>query len=159
MSAQDSSGSAAKRMLFVCLGNICRSPSAEGVARALAAQAGLDGALSFDSAGTGSWHIGDPPDPRARAAAAARGIALSGRARQVCLQDFERFDWLIAMDRSVLRDLESLAPDRRARERVRLLPGEVEVPDPYHGGPDGFERVLDLLQERCAQLLGELGLP
>jgi protein-tyrosine phosphatase len=159
VSAQDSSGSAAKRILFVCLGNICRSPSAEGVARALAAQAGLDGALSFDSAGTGSWHIGDPPDPRARAAAAARGITLSGRARQVCLQDFERFDLLIAMDRSVLRDLESLAPDPKAREKVRLLPGEVEVTDPYHGGPDGFERVLDLLQERCAQLLGELGLP
>lgn len=158
MSAEQPGSASTISILFVCLGNICRSPSAEAVARSLARRQGLDGAVSFDSAGTGSWHIGDPPDPRAQAAAAARGIALDGRARQVSRRDFERFDLLVAMDRSVLATLRELAPEESARAKVRLLPGEHEVPDPYYGGPDGFERVLDLLEVRCAELLSELDL-
>ncbi|HLI32104.1 MAG TPA: low molecular weight protein-tyrosine-phosphatase [Solirubrobacteraceae bacterium] len=156
MSASGEAWREPQRILFVCLGNICRSPSAEAIARALAVRQGLDHALAFDSAGTGSWHIGDPPDPRAREAAAARGIELTGRARQVSAADFERFDLLIAMDRAVLRTLQGAAPDAEARAKVRLLPGEHEVPDPYYGGPEGFERVLDLLEARCSELLAEL---
>jgi protein-tyrosine phosphatase len=148
------------RILFVCLGNICRSPTAEGVMRHLVADAGLTGQVSVDSAGTGSWHIGEPPDERATAAAARRGIELGGRARQVSEADFAEFDLLVAMDRSNRRALLSLAPDARARERVRLLlesgGEEADVPDPYYGGPDGFEEALDVVERGCRALLDEV---
>jgi protein-tyrosine phosphatase len=135
------------RVLFVCLGNICRSPTAEGVFRAIAAQAGLD--VAVDSAGTGSWHVGAPPDPRAIAAAAARGYDIGGlRARQVTAKDFARFDLIVAMDRQNRADLERLRPSGSATPLRLMLdyagrPG-AEVPDPYLEG--GFDRVIDLIE-------------
>jgi protein-tyrosine phosphatase len=160
------------RLLFVCLGNICRSPTAEGVMRALVHKAGLDGRIELDSAGTGGWHVGSPPDPRAVAAASAREIPLNGRARTVTREDFEDFDLLLAMDSSNLRELRRLAPDEQARAKVRLLRefdpasrpegagrgagGELDVPDPYYGAPGGFEEVLDLVQAACAGLLAQI---
>ncbi len=153
------------RLLFVCLGNICRSPTAEGAMRGLVREAGLDGTITLDSAGTGGWHVGSAPDTRATAAARARGIDLEGSARQVTREDFERFDLILAMDRSNLRDLRELAPDEPARERVRLLrefdpasagASDLDVPDPYYGGPGGFDEVLDLVGAACAGLLAEI---
>jgi protein-tyrosine phosphatase len=151
-----------RRILFVCMGNICRSPTAEGVMRALLRDAGLDGRIEVDSAGTGNWHAGDPPDARATAAARARDIELDGAARQVTAADFEDFDLLLAMDRENERELLARAPDEEARGKVRLLrefdpaavaAGDLDVPDPYYGGPNGFERVLDLVEAACRGLL------
>jgi protein-tyrosine phosphatase len=153
------------RLLFVCLGNICRSPTAEGVMRSLVARAGLEQSVELDSAGTGGWHVGSAPDERATAAARARGIALEGCARQVSASDFEEFDLLIAMDRSNMRELQRLAGSDEQRERVRLLRefdpaglqgGELDVPDPYYGSPGGFEEVLDLVQAACEGLLAQI---
>jgi low molecular weight protein-tyrosine phosphatase len=153
------------RILFVCMGNICRSPTAEGVMRRLLAEAGLDGALEIESAGTGGWHVGEPPDERATAAAARRGVTLEGAARQVRPGDFRRFDLLIALDRGNLRQLLVLAPDEEAAEKVRLLrefdPAsaggpDLDVPDPYFGGERGFETVLDMVEAACRGLLDEL---
>ena len=156
------------RVLFVCLGNICRSPTAEGVMRALVREAGLQASVELDSAGTGGWHVGSPPDPRAAAAAGARGIELGGRARTVTSADFERFDLLLAMDRSNARELRRLAPDEEQRAKVRLLrefdpayaregasasTADLDVPDPYYGAAGGFEEVLDLVHTACAGLL------
>lgn len=150
------------RLLFVCLGNICRSPIAEGVFAHLAAQAGKGDLFTVDSAGTGAWHIGDPPDPRAVAAAARRGIDLSGqRARQLRAEDFDAFDLLLAMDRDNLSELLASAPAAYSG-RVRLFldgapePGVREVPDPYYGGRDGFEEVLDLAEAGARALLARL---
>ncbi|HEY3865353.1 MAG TPA: low molecular weight protein-tyrosine-phosphatase [Solirubrobacteraceae bacterium] len=153
------------RVLFVCLGNICRSPTAEGVMRSLVEQASLRDSIELDSAGTGSWHVGEPPDERATKTAHARGIVLEGAARQFREEDFEDFDLILAMDSSNLADLRRLAPDEPARSRVRLLrefdPASVEledldVPDPYYGGPSGFEDVLDVVQAACVGLLEEI---
>lgn len=153
------------RILFVCLGNICRSPTAEGVMRALVSEAGLEAEIVLDSAGTGEWHVGDAPDRRAAAAARKRGIALDGAARTVRRADFETFDLLLAMDRANLRALEQLAPDSQAREKVHLLrefdpegAGErdLDVPDPYYGAAGGFEEVLDLVQAACRGLLSQI---
>jgi protein-tyrosine phosphatase len=155
------------RLLFVCLGNICRSPSAEAVMRKAVWDAGLSEHVSLDSAGTGSWHVGHPPDDRAREAARARGIDVDGTARQVLPDDFDRFDLILAMDRSNLADLTRMAPDDQARAKLRLLrefqqppstaAGEgLDVPDPYYGGPGGFDQVLDLLEASCAGLLEEV---
>jgi protein-tyrosine phosphatase len=151
------------RILFVCMGNICRSPTAEGVMRRLVSQAGLDGRVEIESAGTGGWHVGEAPDERATLAARRRGITLSGAAQQVTPADFRRFDLLIALDRSVLRDLLALAPDEEAAEKVRLLrefdpaaSGDLDVPDPYYGGDRGFETVLDMVEAACRGLLDEL---
>jgi protein-tyrosine phosphatase len=160
------------RILFVCLGNICRSPTAEGVMRALVRQAGFEESIELDSAGTGGWHIGSPPDERATQTALARGIVLAGSARQVRREDFEDFDLIVAMDGSNFAELRRLAPDEQARSRVRMLrefdpasaavlasrrPSEdLDVPDPYYGGPGGFEDVLDIVQAACAGLLEEL---
>ena len=150
------------RLLFVCLGNICRSPTAEGVMRHLLVEDGLVEAVELDSAGTGDWHVGHAPDHRSAGAAAGRGIELTGAARQVAPADFESFDLILAMDRSNHDDLLALAPHDDARERVRLLreydpeavaAGEFEVPDPYYGGDDGFEDVLDLVMRACQGLL------
>jgi protein-tyrosine phosphatase len=151
-------------ILFVCLGNICRSPTAEGVMRALVREAGLDAEIELDSAGTGAWHIGDPPDRRAAAAARSRGIMLDGVAREVRREDFDDFDLLLAMDRANLRALKRLAPSDAAREKVRLLRdfdpasagAKLDVPDPYYGAAGGFEEVLDLVQAACAGLLEHL---
>jgi protein-tyrosine phosphatase len=142
------------RILFVCMGNICRSPTAEGVMRRLIDEAGLD--IEVDSAGTGGWHAGEPPDERATLAARRRGVTLSGAARQVTPADFRRFDMLIALDRSNLRDLLALAPDEEAAAKVRLLVADADVPDPYYGGDRGFENVLDMVEAACRELLDEL---
>jgi protein-tyrosine phosphatase len=153
------------RVLFVCLGNICRSPTAEAVMARLVAEAQLEHAIELDSAGTGAWHVGSPPDERAAAAAATRGIAMRGTARQVTEEDFEAFDLLLAMDADNHRTLRGRAPHPEAAAKVRLLrefdpaaagATSLDVPDPYYGGPDGFDRVLDLVEAACAGLLTEL---
>ncbi len=153
------------RLLFVCLGNICRSPTAEGVMRSIVGREGLEDQIGLDSAGTGAWHIGSSPDDRARRTAAGRGIDLAGRARQVRPEDFESFDLVLAMDRENERLLKALARDEQERSKVRLLrefdpasvaTGELEVPDPYYGAGGGFEEVLDLVQLACEGLLGEI---
>jgi protein-tyrosine phosphatase len=150
------------RLLFVCLGNICRSPTAEGVMRHLVREAGLEDAVTIDSAGTGSWHVGHPPDERATAAAQARGIVLEGRARQVTPEDFDAFDLIVAMDASNRRDLERLARLAGATTPVVALrefdpqavaAGELDVPDPYYGGDEGFEHVLDVIERASRGLL------
>jgi protein-tyrosine phosphatase len=147
---------AAVRVLFVCMGNICRSPTAEGVMRRLVRDEGLEDQIELDSAGTGGWHAGEPPDPRATEAARRRGIELAGAARQVEPEDFERSDLILAMDRENLAALRGLAPDDEARDKVRLLLGDRDVPDPYYGGERGFEDVLDLVEGACRELLDEL---
>jgi protein-tyrosine phosphatase len=151
------------RILFVCMGNICRSPTAEGVMRRLLEDAGLDDRVEVESAGTGGWHVGEPPDERATLAARRRGITLSGAAQQVTPGDFRRFDLLIALDRANLRELLALAPDEDAAEKVRLLrefdpaaDGDLDVPDPYYGGDRGFETVLDMVEAACRGLIDEL---
>jgi protein-tyrosine phosphatase len=142
------------RLLFVCLGNICRSPTAEAVMRHAIAQRGLDGAVEVDSAGTGAWHLGAPPDSRAAQAALRRGVTLSGAARRVTPKDFDDFDLVLAMDEENLHDLLAVAPPH-ARSRIRKL-ADVDVPDPYYGGVDGFENVLDLVEDACERLLDEV---
>lgn len=150
-------------VLFVCLGNICRSPTAEGVLRHLAAMT-PHLAIEVDSAGTGNYHIGSPPDERSQRAARRRGIDLSGlRARQVKRDDFERFDLILAMDEQNLRDLEAMRP-AGSRAQLRLFMdyaggGQVEreVPDPYMGNAADFERVLDLSALAARGLIAELG--
>ncbi|MEA2435819.1 MAG: low molecular weight protein-tyrosine phosphatase [Thermoleophilaceae bacterium] len=146
------------RILFVCLGNICRSPTAEGVMRRLVREAGLEAEIEIDSAGTGGWHVGAPPDMRATEAARLRGTELTGAARRFDpRRDFHRFDLILAMDAENRRDLLALAPDEEAREKVRMFrPGDLDVPDPYYGGDDGFEEVLDLVEDAARELLGEL---
>lgn len=150
------------RILFVCLGNICRSPMAQGIFEHTAAEAGLSGRFVVDSAGTGAWHTGDPPDPRAVAAAARRGIDIAAqRARQVSRPDFEAFDHILAMDASNHANLQEMAPPKAAH-KVRLFldsPGgntPREVPDPYYGGAGGFDDVLDLIEEGSRALLARL---
>jgi protein-tyrosine phosphatase len=145
---------------FVCLGNICRSPTAEGVMRKLVADAGLEHAIAVDSAGTSAYHIGEAPDSRARAAANLRGIELTGRARQFTRKDFARFDYVVAMDRENLETLLALAPDGASRSKVHLLrafdpksPAGAGVPDPYYGGSGGFDEVLEIVLAACRGLL------
>jgi low molecular weight protein-tyrosine phosphatase len=147
------------RILFVCLGNICRSPTAEGALRQLCAAPSL--AIEVDSAGVGDYHLGDPPDPRSRSAAASRGIDLSGlRGRQVERADFARFDLILAMDRRNLRALRAMQP-RGSRAQVELFlefaghPG-ADVPDPYTGTAADFERVLDLVIPACRRVIARL---
>lgn len=160
-------GGTTTRVLFVCLGNICRSPTAQGVFEALRDRRGLSRLIEVDSCGTGAWHIGQPPDRRAAAAARARGYDLSRlRARQVELLDFERFDYILAMDHQNLADLGRLRPVgfgghlglflpfARAVHRGSALPEE--VPDPYYGGDEGFARVLDLVEQASEGLLREI---
>lgn len=122
--------------------------------RSLISQEGLDGRIEVDSAGTGDWHVGAPPDRRATEAAARRGIVLSGTARQVRVADFRAFDLVLAMDSQNLRDLRAIAP-AGTESRVRML-ADIDVPDPYYGGADGFDVVLDLLEKSCRVLLDEL---
>ncbi|KGU63655.1 low molecular weight phosphotyrosine phosphatase family protein [Burkholderia pseudomallei MSHR983] len=147
---------------FVCLGNICRSPTAEGVMRHQVAAAGLDGAIEIDSAGTGDWHVGEAPDARAQQAARVRGYDLSAlRARQIGDADFERFDLVLAMDGANLAALRKRCPPQY-RGKVRLLmefagDGSAgDIADPYFGGARGFEQVLDQCEAACRGLLDSL---
>ena len=142
------------RILFVCSGNICRSPTAEGVMRHLVDQAGLSGEIEVDGAGTGAWHVGESPVERATRAAAKRGIALGGAARQIDPTDFEQFDLILAVDDENLHRLRRIAP-AGAAGRVRKL-DRADVPDPYYGGPGGFDAVLDQIIDACERWLDEL---
>jgi len=153
------------QLLFVCLGNICRSPTAEGVMRSLIDRGGLQDEIGTDSAGTGAWHVGSAPDARASAAARARGVTLGGKARQVTPADLERFEMILAMDRANLRDLRVLADGEVQGAKVRLLrefdpaavaAGELEVPDPYYGAPGGFDEVFEMVTAACEGLLAEI---
>ena len=150
-------------VLFVCLGNICRSPTAEAVFRERAARAGMADRIAIASAGTGDWHVGQPPDRRAIAHAARRGYDLRKlRARQVCEADFDRYRWIFAMDSTVLRELASMRPSSHEGHLglfLDLVPelGVRDVPDPYYGAPDGFERVLDLVEAASDALLEKVG--
>lgn len=149
------------RVLFVCLGNICRSPTAEGVLRHKLQLAGLADRVLVDSAGTGAWHVGKAPDPRTRAAAEQRGYLLHDlRARQVQGEDFARFDLILAMDHDNLRELRRLSPASGGAELDLFLRrgglAEHEVPDPYYGGADGFERVLDMVELACDRLIEQI---
>ena len=143
-----------RSILFVCSGNICRSPTAEAVFRVLCAQAGVE--LRIESAGLGDWHVGNPPDERTQRHARSRGYDLSAqRARQVSARDFEEFDLILAMDSGHLRSLRGMARPEHAA-KIRLFAEDCDVPDPYYGGAEGFERVLDLVEERCRAMLAEL---
>lgn len=149
------------RILFVCLGNICRSPTAEGVLRQKLQRAGLADNVQVASAGTGDWHVGKPPDSRSRRAALARGYDLSAqRAQQVSPADFKRYDLILAMDLANLRDLKALRPGDAQAELdlfLRRYEGALdEVPDPYYDGDQGFEQVLDLVEHACDRLIDEI---
>lgn len=151
------------RVLFVCLGNICRSPTAEGVMRHLLDKEGLSDRVGVESAGTGSWHVGSPPDRRARAEGERRGVRIDGAARQVEPEDFATYDLIVAMDASNAENLRAIAPSAHAAARVRLLrsfdpasPHGPDVPDPYYGGPSGFADVFDQVEAACRGLLAEL---
>lgn len=149
------------KVLFVCLGNICRSPTAEAIFRHKVEQAGLGDQVLIDSAGTGDWHIGKAPDPRTQQAALKRGYNLSAlRGRQVRAEDLARFDWVLAMDSDNLANLKRLKrADSTATVDLFLRRFDMpvnDVPDPYYGGPEGFEQVLDLLEQACDALLAEV---
>ncbi len=150
------------RVLFVCMGNICRSPTAQGIFRNLVQEAGLEEFIEVDSAGTHAYHLGKAPDERARETAQRRGLALSDlRARQVSPEDFERFDYILAMDEDNYYSLSLICPLEH-QEKLELLMeyaphwGEREVPDPYYGGEQGFEQVFDMVEAACQGLLEEI---
>jgi protein-tyrosine phosphatase len=149
-------------VLFICMGNICRSPTAQGVFRALVEQEGLTDRIVTDSAGTIAYHVGEPPDRRARETAVKRGLDLSDlRARRAISEDFERFDYLVAMDRDNYRELMAICPEG-FEDRLCLFMDfaphrpETEVPDPYYGGVKGFERVFDMVEEASRGLLDHI---
>lgn len=150
------------RVLFVCLGNICRSPTAEGVFRKLVDEAGLKGHIEIDSAGTHAYHVGAPPDTRSQAAAKRRGIDLSGlRGRRATDADIEQFEYILAMDGENLSNLKAICPpglEHKIRLFLEFAPDqpEREVPDPYYGGEKGFERVLDMIEEASEGLLADI---
>jgi protein-tyrosine phosphatase len=147
------------RLLFVCLGNICRSPAADGVMRSLVEAEGLGERIAIRSAGTGGWHVGKLPDQRMRSAAQKRSYDLSSRARQVSTEDLRDYDLVLVMDQQNLRDMRSYDPLSQFTAKVRLFcefcsnHQETEVPDPYYGGEQGFELVLDLLEDGCRGVL------
>lgn len=150
------------KVLFVCMGNICRSPTAQGVFERLVHSQGLDDRILIDSAGTHAYHIGNSPDKRSQAAAKSCGLDLSGqRARKVTLADMQEFDYVLAMDRTNLDDLQDMVTAAQ-RERVQLFMAFAErwnvdeVPDPYYGGDSGFERVLDMVEDAAAGLLAHI---
>ena len=147
------------RVLFVCMGNICRSPAAEGVFRHFVKEMGWERHIGCDSAGTLDFHTGSPPDDRMRQAALGRGIHLDGSARQIAANDLAEFDLVLCMDRDNLEYVRQLAGQGRLRAQIRLFCEFVsdrnirDVPDPYYGGADGFDTVMDLLEDGCANLL------
>ena len=150
------------KVLFVCMGNICRSPTAEGVFRHMVQALALDSKIVADSAGTHDYHVGDAPDRRAQQAAARRGYELGDlRGRQVCVEDFARFDYILAMDNHNLKILERQCPAEH-KHKLRLFLEfsqnfkEREVPDPYYGGAHGFENVLDMVEDAAQGLLEEI---
>lgn len=151
------------RICFVCLGNICRSPTAAAVMAHLVDQAGLADRILVESAGTAGWHAGEGPDARAAAEARRRGVPMHHTAQQFTPGDFARFDLVLAMDEDNLRNLVAIAPDASAAQKVELLlrhdpmsPPNAAVPDPYYGGPEGFSHVFDLVERACAGLLDSL---
>jgi protein-tyrosine phosphatase len=152
-------------VLFVCLGNICRSPLAEGILRHLVAERGLADRFEIDSAGTGDWHMGQPPDERSVRVASAHGITLGGSARRVRREDLERFDLVVAMDRDNLRDLERLADGSGHHARLHLLrdfdpeADNPDVADPYYEGPSGFASLYRTVRRACEGLLEQLAPP
>ncbi|MEB3211333.1 MAG: low molecular weight protein-tyrosine-phosphatase [Leptolyngbyaceae bacterium] len=152
------------RLLFVCLGNICRSPSAEGIMNHLIKERGLEDRVMCDSAGTSSYHIGSSPDSRMTAAAKRQGIELRGQARQFTRADFATFDLILAMDRQNYRDIMRLASSDEEESKVKLMCSycrtysDDEVPDPYYGGAEGFQYVINLLLDACDGLLDSLSL-
>jgi protein-tyrosine phosphatase len=159
------SGAEAVRVVFVCLGNICRSPTAEAIMRGHLEASDLGRLVEIDSAGTGAWHVGEPPDDRARAEATRRGIDLRGRARQFHAGDFHHFDLVVAMDRTNRSDLLDLATSPDHGSKVRLLRefdpeagdgSDLDVPDPYFGGSNGFAEVFDIVDRACRGLLEHL---
>ena len=152
-----------KRILFVCLGNICRSPAAEAVLRAKVGQAGLDTELEIDSAGTYGGHAGDLPDIRMRNAARRRGYVMTHRARRLIEADFDRFDWIVVMDDMNYEAVHRLAPSPEAARKIfrmvefcRHYAGHTYVPDPYYEGHEGFELVLNMLEDGCDGILERL---
>jgi len=155
---------AKKRILFVCLGNICRSPAAEGIFRAIVTEHGDADLFEIDSAGIGNWHSGQLPDRRMCVHARRRGYELTHRARQVREADFDRFDIIIGMDSGNIDDLRSLAPTPEAMAKIKPMSQWLRtiatrydyIPDPYYEGAEGFELVLDLLQDACGNLYGDL---
>jgi protein-tyrosine phosphatase len=162
-----SPGMASERvsLCFVCLGNICRSPTAAGVMRHLVAEAGLTDRIFVESAGTSAYHLGEPPDRRSSLAARRRGVDIGNRGKQFTRRDFERFDYVLAMDESNLSELERLSTGSNVGEKLRLLrsfdpaAGErASVPDPYYGGEDGFDEVLDMCFAACVPLLTSIRL-
>jgi len=157
------SGPAQTELLFVCLGNICRSPLAEGVFLHLVGDLGLESVFDADSAGTGGWHAGEPPDPRSIDVARRHGIELRGPARQVRREDFDRFSLILAMDRENHEDLRRRQPAAATRGEILLLRefdpeagGDLDVPDPYYGGPSGFDQVFEMVHRACVGLLVHL---
>jgi protein-tyrosine phosphatase len=150
------------KLLFVCLGNICRSPAAENIMNHLATKAGVSDRIECDSAGTANYHAGNPPDRRMQAAATKRQIPMTGSARQFTKADFTAFDLILAMDRENYQNILSLDPHGQYREKVKLMCDfatqhpDKEVPDPYYGGADGFDYVIDLLTDACSELLSQL---
>ncbi len=150
------------RLLFVCLGNIIRSPLAENLFQFQAEQAGVDGKYSVDSAGTAAWHVGDSPDPRMQKTAESYGVNNNGTARQIRESDFDEFDWILAMDGSNRRDLLDMAGSPEQQAKVRLLrefdpdQDDPDVPDPYYGGAEGFETTYRIVERSVRGLLEAL---
>jgi protein-tyrosine phosphatase len=151
------------RLCFVCLGNICRSPTAEGIMRTLVSQQGLDDHIEVESAGTGTWHLGELADGRARATAKARGVTLDRRAQQFTQDSFDRFDYVLVMDEDIQKTIRRLSPAAADHEKVHVLrafdpesPKGARVPDPYYGGQDGFDEVFDICDAACRGLLAHL---
>ncbi len=150
-------------VLFVCLGNICRSPLGEGILAHRLEEEDLSNRVRVDSAGTGAWHQGDPPDPRSSEVAMRHGIALRGRARLVSAEDFHEFDYIFAMDRTNLRDLRHLESQGEGGALLTLFrefdphqDGDLDVPDPYYGGPEGFDLMFDMVDRTCAAFIEHL---